>query len=106
MIDRLRGALGRVTDDAGGSGARRPPCTHLDQARTVEPDADGCSDCRAIGGTWVHLRLCLQCGHVACCNDSPNRHAMKHFQSTGHPIIRSFEPGEDWAWCWVDEMAV
>ncbi len=81
------------------------PCTHLDQIRDVVPRTpDGCEECLQIGDTWVHLRLCLICGHVGCCDDSKNQHATKHFHATGHPIIRSFERGEDWIWCYVDEV--
>ena len=80
-------------------------CTHLDQLRAVQPRTpDGCEECLAIDGEWVHLRLCLTCGHVGCCDDSPNRHAMKHFHHAHHPIIRSFEPGEDWGWCYADQL--
>ena len=79
-------------------------CDHLDQIRPVTPSADGCEDCLKIGAFWVHLRLCMSCGHVGCCDSSPNKHATAHFRGTGHPIIRSFEPGEDWAWCYVDEV--
>jgi uncharacterized UBP type Zn finger protein len=80
-------------------------CTHLDQIKDVTPDSTvGCSDCLKIGSTWVHLRLCMTCGRVACCDNSPNRHATAHYHATGHPIIRSFEPGEDWYWCYVDEV--
>ncbi len=82
------------------------PCTHVDGIRDVTPSASGCEDCLRIGGTWVHLRLCLTCGHVGCCDNSPNRHATKHFQATGHPMVRSFEPGETWLWCYVDEEAL
>lgn len=81
-------------------------CTHLDAIRDVTPSAQGCEDCLRDGGTWVHLRMCLSCGHVGCCNSSPNRHALAHFDATGHPIVRSFEPGEEWRWCYVDEMPV
>ena len=82
-------------------------CTHLDTVDHVEPrdDAPGCEDCLAIGGHWVHLRRCTQCGHIGCCDSSPNRHATKHFQETAHPVIRSLEPGEEWLWCYVDEVA-
>ena len=81
-------------------------CTHVDQAADVGPDAIGvCPDCVAIGSRWVHLRMCLVCGHVGCCDNSPNRHATAHFNATGHPLIRSLEPGEDWWWCYVDEVA-
>jgi uncharacterized UBP type Zn finger protein len=80
-------------------------CTHLDQVRAVEPRTpQGCEECLKSGGWWVHLRLCLVCGHVGCCDDSPNKHATRHFHETSHPIIRSFEPGEDWGWCYVDEV--
>jgi uncharacterized UBP type Zn finger protein len=79
---------------------------HLVEIRNVTPSADGCEDCLRIGSQWVHLRLCLTCGHVGCCDSSPNRHARRHFHSSSHPIIQSFEPGEDWRWCYVDETYV
>jgi uncharacterized UBP type Zn finger protein len=83
------------------------PCTHLDQIHVVEPHTrDGCEDCLKTGDWWVHLRLCLSCGHVGCCDSSPNRHATKHAESDAHPIVQSFEPGEDWRWCYVDRVAV
>jgi uncharacterized UBP type Zn finger protein len=68
------------------------------------PNADGCEECLKIGDPWVHLRLCLGCGHVGCCDQSKNKHATKHFHATGHPLIRSDEPGEDWLWCYIDEV--
>jgi hypothetical protein len=82
-------------------------CTHLDQAVVTEPPAEiaGCEDCIPIGGEWVHLRMCQSCGHIACCDDSPNRHATAHAADTGHPIIRSAERGEAWSWCYIDEVA-
>lgn len=80
-------------------------CEHVAAIVDVTPSANGCEDCLGIGGTWVHLRLCLACGHVGCCDQSPNRHATAHFTSTGHPVIRSFEPDESWVWCYVDEVA-
>jgi uncharacterized UBP type Zn finger protein len=80
-------------------------CSHLDQVHDVRPRTPrGCEECLRIGSGWVHLRLCLECGHVGCCDDSPNRHATGHFHTTRHPVMRSFEPGEDWAWCFVDEL--
>ncbi len=79
-------------------------CTHQDQIADVEPSAEGCEDCLRDGGTWVHLRTCLMCGHVGCCDSSPNKHATKHFHATQHPIIKSFEPGEDWRWCYIDQV--
>ena len=84
--------------------AREVACTHLWAVRPVRPSAPGCEDCLRIGDSWVHLRMCLSCGHVGCCDSSPNRHATKHFRATGHPLIRSLEPGEDWIWCYVDEV--
>ena len=82
-------------------------CTHLDSIEVLElPDEiPGCEDCLATGSTWVHLRMCQNCGHIGCCDDSPNRHATAHFAATEHPIIRSAEPGEDWSWCYVDQVA-
>jgi len=81
-----------------------PECPHLAEIAAVKPSARGCEECLAIGSWWVHLRLCLVYGHVACCDDSPNRHATKHFHATKHPVMRSFEPGETWGWCFVDEL--
>ena len=80
-------------------------CTHLDMVHDVTPRTpDGCEECLQSGDTWVHLRICLTCGHVGCCDASPNQHATKHHRATRHPIIQSFERGEDWAWCYVDEV--
>jgi Zn-finger in ubiquitin-hydrolases and other protein len=81
-------------------------CRHVSQVQPVQPHSKGCEDCLKIGGRWVHLRLCRICGHVGCCDSSPNRHATAHFHGTKHPIISSFEPGEDWSWCYVDQMEV
>jgi len=83
-------------------------CTHLDEITLTQlPDAvDGCEDCLASGGVWLHLRICLCCGHVGCCDDSPNRHASAHGAQPGHAIMRSIEPGEDWSWCFRDEIAM
>lgn len=78
-------------------------CTHLALIRDVTPSAQGCEDCLKINDQWVHLRLCLRCGHVGCCDSSKNKHATKHFQQTGHPVIRSFEPNEEWGYCYVDD---
>jgi uncharacterized UBP type Zn finger protein len=80
-------------------------CEHLDTIRPVLPSAPGCEDCLLAGRRdWVHLRLCLSCGHVGCCDSSPGRHATKHFHATAHPLVRSFEPGEEWFWCYADEV--
>ena len=80
-------------------------CTHLSTIRPVEASAQGCEDCLKIGSSWVHLRMCMACGHMGCCDSSPNKHASAHFQATNHPIMASAEPGEDWLWCFVDEVA-
>ena len=83
-------------------------CTHLDQVKVTElPESvDGCEDCLASGGEWFHLRICLACGHVACCDSSPNKHASAHAGETGHAIMRSLEPGETWSWCFEDEIGM
>lgn len=81
-------------------------CEHVAQIRDVKPSGKGCKECLESGDEWVHLRLCLTCGHVGCCDSSKNKHAIKHFAAVKHPIIRSFEPGEDWRWCYVDQAKV
>ena len=83
-------------------------CTHTDQIELVELPAEiaGCEDCLAIGGRWLHLRMCTSCGKIGCCDSSPNKHATKHARETEHPVVRSAEPGEDWFWCYVDEVMV
>jgi uncharacterized UBP type Zn finger protein len=81
-------------------------CTHLDMINVVTPEARGCVDCLKTGDTWVHLRLCLTCGYVGCCDQSKNKHARKHWHASGHPIIQSLERGEDWRWCFIDEIDV
>jgi uncharacterized UBP type Zn finger protein len=80
-------------------------CSHLDQIHVTSSSATGCEDCLAVGDTWVHLRLCVVCGRVGCCDDSKNQHASRHYQAGGHPLIRSYELGEDWWWCYADELA-
>ena len=83
------------------------PCAHLTQVDVADPHTTaGCEDCLLTGGRWVHLRLCTSCGHVGCCDSSPNRHATKHYHGTGHPVIASFEPGEAWMYCFPDELMV
>jgi len=83
-------------------------CTHLDQVELTELPAqvDGCEDCLRTGGKWLHLRICLTCGHVGCCDNSPGRHATAHYRDSSHALIRSLEPGEEWSWCYVDELAL
>lgn len=78
-------------------------CKHFDQIKILDTQARGCEECLAMGDTWVHLRLCLSCGHVGCCDSSKNKHATKHFHHTQHPMMRSIEPGEEWGWCYIDE---
>ena len=82
--------------------ARR--CEHVQAIQVTQTRATGCEDCMRIGGHWMHLRLCMVCGHVGCCDSSQHKHASRHFQLTGHPIVRSIEPGEAWGWCYVDAV--
>lgn len=79
-------------------------CSHVALVSDVTPSADGCEECLAMGSWWVHLRLCRICGHVGCCDQSPNRHGRAHFHETGHPVIEGYDPPEGWGWCWVDEI--
>jgi uncharacterized UBP type Zn finger protein len=83
-------------------------CTHLDHVHVTElPGAvAGCEECLKTGDPWLHLRICLECGKVGCCDDSPNRHATGHAREQGHPLIRSLEPGETWSWCFIDEVGL
>lgn len=99
ILDKVKKLIGTGREIEGA-------CTHLDQIQDVTPSAEGCEACLAIGDTWVHLRLCMSCGQVGCCNDSVNQHAWKHFQATGHPVMRSFEPNETWMWCYIDERLI
>ena len=92
-VQRLRGGSGR-------------PCTHVDQIRDVAPISEECERCIVMGDTWVHLRSCMTCGQVGCCDSSKNKHAHRHADEAAHPIARSKEPGEDWLWCYVDEALV
>ena len=87
--------------------SNEPACPHLGQVQEVTPRTpDGCEECLKTGGWWVHLRLCLSCGHVGCCDNSPSKHATGHFRSSHDPIIQSYEPGEDWGWCYVDDLFI
>ena len=87
--------------------ARRQVCAHIAQVHEVEPRTpEGCEECLATGDSWVHLRLCMSCGHVGCCDNSKNKHATKHFNASHHPVIRSFEPGETWLYCYADDLFV
>ena len=86
--------------------APQTPCDHIQSAnKNVQPKTPNvCEECLKIGDTWVHLRLCLTCGHVGCCDSSKNKHATKHFHETQHPVIKSFQPNENWLWCYLDEI--
>ena len=79
-------------------------CKHLDQVKFRTTDTDVCEECVKLGDIWVHLRMCMVCGNVGCCDSSKNKHATKHFHHTSHPVMRSIEPGEDWIWCYIDEI--
>ena len=82
-------------------------CSHLDQIKDVKPKTpNGCEECLKINDSWFHLRLCLICGHVGCCDQSKNKHATKHFHQTNHPIIKSFEKDEDWKYCYIDDLVI
>jgi len=81
-------------------------CQHVDQISNITPCSQGCEECLEMGDRWVHLRLCMTCGHVGCCDNSKNKHATKHHHATGHPIIKSFEPGETWMYCYPDNAMI
>ena len=84
-------------------------CTHAASLLIPAPATPGpyvCQECVRLGDTWVHLRMCSTCGHIGCCDSSKNRHATRHFQASGHPLIRSIQPGEDWVWCYLDEVVL
>lgn len=79
-------------------------CAHLEEVKAASPRTNGCEECLRTGDSWVHLRLCESCGHVGCCDSSKNKHASRHFRITGHPVIRSFQPGETWRYCYIDKQ--
>jgi len=79
-------------------------CLHVDAIRNVQPSAAGCDDCVNLGDVWLQLWMCMECGYVGCCDSSKNKHAIGHYRATEHPIARSIEPGEEWAWCYVDKL--
>lgn len=81
-------------------------CSHLDQVKFTDTRKHGCEECLKTGDSWVHLRLCMECGHVGCCDSSKNKHATKHYHRSQHPLVRSIEPGENWIWCYVDQDIV
>jgi CPA1 family monovalent cation:H+ antiporter len=106
LLDRINDAAARIDDELVTQERRAGDCDHLMHApRVMQPlTPEGCEECLRDGTRWVHLRLCLSCGHVGCCDSSVGRHATQHFHETGHPVMRSFEPGEAWRWCYVDEL--
>ena len=82
-------------------------CSHIDQIQVRPPaEVDGCEECLESGGRWVHLRVCLTCGHVGCCDSSPNRHARRHHEDDGHHVVRSVEPGESWVFCFEEDRTL
>ena len=81
-------------------------CKHLDEVQVTTTSKDGCEECLKMGDQWVHLRLCMICGHVGCCDSSKNKHATKHYHRIKHPVVRSIEPGESWIWCYEDREIV
>jgi uncharacterized UBP type Zn finger protein len=89
-----------------GAGVSALGCTHVDRIRDVERGSEGCEACLALGDTWVHLRMCMTCGRVGCCDSSKNKHASRHAREDDHPIARSLEPGERWMWCFIDDQMV
>ncbi|WP_375486265.1 Na+/H+ antiporter [uncultured Jatrophihabitans sp.] len=106
LLDRIDDAAGRVDDELVTARQRAGDCEHLRDAPKVmrANTPDGCEECLRDGTRWVHLRLCLECGHVGCCDSSPGRHSVKHYEQDHHPVMRSIEPGEAWRWCFVDEL--
>jgi CPA1 family monovalent cation:H+ antiporter len=104
LLDRHEEIESHERDRALAPRPREATCDHLRTAPAGESHPESaCVDCLAEGTTWVHLRTCMSCGHVGCCDSSPRRHSRAHFRAEGHPVIVSAEPGEAWRWCWVDE---
>ena len=99
LVSNARFAMQRLS-------GRSATCPHVSEVRAVERRSQGCAECVKLGDTWVHLRMCRTCGEVGCCDSSKNKHAHRHADEVGHPIASSVEPGEDWSWCFVDEMLV
>ena len=99
LIHNLRFAVQRTRGPSAG-------CSHTASIRDVAPSSTVCDQCMQLGDTWVHLRMCMTCGQVGCCDSSKNKHSHKHADDVGHPIVRSVEPGEAWLWCFVDETLV
>ena len=94
----------RINESIDRGSLNTKNCLHISQVKDVVPSSEGCEDCLKTGDSWVHLRLCLFCGQVGCCDDSKNKHASHHYNTSGHPMIMSYEIGEKWLWCYVDEV--
>lgn len=103
-VDRLAIIKTKVAGISGVGAEHKKGCIHFDQIQEVTPNSDVCEECVALGDTWVNLRLCMACGQVGCCDDSKNTHARKHFEATDHPVIMSYQPGEEWLWCYSDKV--
>ena len=102
--DRVVTIERRVRQFAEPTVEEKEACSHLAQLQVVKPNSEGCEQCIELGDTWVNLRLCMTCGQIGCCDDSKNQHASKHHHVSGHPIIMSYQPNEEWMWCYVDEV--
>jgi len=87
-----------------GDSETRMTCSHANRIRIVQPTSTGCDGCARMNDSWLQLRMCMECGYVGCCDSSKNKHAVGHFHTTRHPIARSIEPGEEWAWCYIDQL--
>ncbi len=97
FLSNVRFALQRMRRSSS------PPCEHVDQVRAVERRTQGCAECEEQSGRWVHLRMCLTCGHLGCGDSSRGKHATRHFRESSHAIMRSIEAGESWTWCYLDK---
>ena len=106
MREAFLNGIGWSLVSIGKEGSVASVCTHLDQIRDVSPRTQGCEECLQMGDTWFHLRMCLTCGHVGCCDSSKNKHASAHWHENDHPVVASAQPGEAWRWCFVDDMYV
>jgi uncharacterized UBP type Zn finger protein len=100
--ERMKTIERRIRLFAEPTSAEKEACSHLTQLQMVTPNSDVCEQCIELGDTWVNLRLCMTCGQVGCCDDSKNQHASKHHHASSHPIIMSYQPNEEWLWCYVD----
>ncbi len=105
-IEEVRQMSGSAKTQVALAGKGAPKCEHAAGLGPVTPGTDGCEECLQSGDSWVHLRVCMTCGHVGCCDSSKNKHATAHFHGTGHPVMRSFERGEDWGWCYIDKITL